>query len=60
MPEMILDTLRTEIPLGVECAWPASINVRPAGPSLRQRRLAEVWRRLLAVFRSPRRNRWIG
>ena len=57
---MTLDIPRTEIPLGVECAWPAPVDRRPITSEPRQRRLSEAWRRLLLVFRSPRRKGWAG
>lgn len=55
---MILDPLLQEIPLGVECAWPMPAPGRLAAPSPRQRRLADAWRRLKAVFQPTSRSSW--
>ncbi len=56
---MILGNRSTEVPLGVECAWPVFIiDLRPSGQPLRQRRLAEAWRRLMAVLQPNRRCNW--
>jgi hypothetical protein len=47
-----------EIPLGVECAWPLPLQVNVPGAMPRQRRLAEAWRRLKAVFQGNSRSNW--
>lgn len=57
---MRLATPVTEIPLGVECAWPIRVDACHAGPTLRRRRLAEAWRRLMSALGSPRRRGWAG
>jgi hypothetical protein len=56
--DMILGNRSTETPLGVECAWPAFIDVCPSGRPLRRHRLAEAWRRLMAVLQPNKRCHW--
>jgi hypothetical protein len=55
---MIVDRDLLDIPLGVECAWPGTLDAaRPAaGP--RQHRLTEAWRRLMAALQPSRRSNW--
>lgn len=53
---MDYENFSPDIPLGVECAWPAGIELRAACP--RRQRLAEAWRRLMAVFQPKPRSNW--
>lgn len=48
-----------DIPLGVECAWPTAFPPPAAAASPHQRRLAEAWRRLMAVLQPKRRASWL-
>lgn len=47
-----------DIPLGVECAWPAGIELRTATSRPHRLRLAEAWRRLVAVLQPKPRSNW--
>lgn len=56
---MIPDHDDSDIPLGVECAWPGRIEQPRAIPGERQqRRLAEAWRRLVVALQANRRSNW--
>jgi hypothetical protein len=56
---MILEQDHSDIPLGVECAWPGTIDSPRAMPGEpRQRRLAEAWRRLVVALQANRRSNW--
>jgi hypothetical protein len=47
-----------DIPLGVECAWPAALLQPRTGSSLHRHRLAEAWRRLVTALQPKRRASW--
>jgi hypothetical protein len=55
---MSAGTPRTEIPLGVECAWPFFLTPPVVESAPRRQRLKEAWRRVAAVFGSGRCRRW--
>lgn len=48
----------SDIPLGVECAWPGAMSPAIAVPAPRQARLTEAWHRLLAALQTKRRANW--
>jgi len=57
---MIVDQDLRDIPLGVECAWPATPMPSFRRQSPRWLRLNDAWRRLKSALCSQRRCHWTG
>jgi hypothetical protein len=55
---MTYKNFSTDIPLGVECAWPAGFELRTGTSRPHRLRLAEAWRRLMAALQPKLRSNW--